>query len=175
MNFIATLPDSLTNLRFNASICCKNLYFYASYGYWQYRKMISDMTFLSSPVSVANSLLSKVICFSFMRGRSSRYPSKMKIPPPPPRLVYIGYSNERQTTSYSIVRLHTPNSFARFSLLSCFLMHKALSIACRLSRAVIVISPKIKSRFCKAKPSNFADPCNKVTNNLSSRHIDSFN
>lgn len=133
----------------------KNPYFYTFDGYWQYRRMISDMIFLSSPVSVANSLLSKAIYFSFMRGRSSRYPSKMKIPPPLPCLVYIGYSNERQTTSYSIVRLHTPNSFARFSLLSCFLIHKALSIACRLSRAVIVKFPKIKSPFCKAKPSNF--------------------
>ena len=56
----------------------------------------------------------------------------------------------RFNTSYSIVRLLTPNSFARFSLVSCRRRHKTSSMACRLSAAVISAVHLLFSNFLPA-------------------------
>ena len=60
------------------------------------------------------------------------------------------YVSIRFNTSYSIVRLLTPNSFARFSLVSCRRRHKTSSMACRLSAAVISAVHLLFSNFLPA-------------------------
>ena len=60
------------------------------------------------------------------------------------------HNGVRFNTSYSIVRLLTPNSLARFSLVSCRRRHKTSSMACRLSAAVISAVHLLFSNFLPA-------------------------
>lgn len=100
-----------------------------------------DNRFLSSLASNNANFFSKSICFLFILGLSGLKFGKTKTPPPLPDLVYIGYLRDKCIMSFSIVRLHTPNSTAKFPIVSCRLLQSVNKIDCRLSCAVTNSSP----------------------------------
>lgn len=108
---------------------------------YPYISIISIIVFLSSLASNNANFFSKSICFLFILGLSGLKFGKTKTPPPLPDLVYIGYLRDKCIMSFSIVRLHTPNSTAKFSIVSCRLLQSVNKIDCRLSCAVTNSSP----------------------------------